>query len=137
MRLAWRSTPSASNFADVFACLGLYSATPKGSFVPGLEFAGVIEAMGPPAARDDSAAMPAGILRSGTRVVGLTRFGGYATALNADARFLRPLRDGWSFEQGAAFPVQALTAWYGLVRLARVHPRLMSCSFTQPQEAWA
>ena len=37
------------NFADVFACLGLYSATPKGPFVPGLEFAGVIEAMGPPA----------------------------------------------------------------------------------------
>ena len=27
------------NFADVFACLGLYSATPSGAFVPGLEFA--------------------------------------------------------------------------------------------------
>ena len=54
------------------------------------------------------------------RVVGLTRFGGYATALNADVRFLRPLREAWSFEEGAAFPVQALTAWYGLVHLARV-----------------
>ena len=28
------------NFADVFACLGLYSATPDGPFIPGLEFAG-------------------------------------------------------------------------------------------------
>lgn len=25
------------NFADAFACQGLYSATPPGSFVPGLE----------------------------------------------------------------------------------------------------
>src|ERR671911_643271 len=65
------------NFADVFACLGLYSATPKGPFVPGLEFAGVIEALGPPAGRDDTGATAAG-LRTGTRVVGLTRFGGYA-----------------------------------------------------------
>jgi synaptic vesicle membrane protein VAT-1 len=105
------------NFADVFACLGLYSATPKGGFVPGLEFAGVIEAMGPPAAGE--ATLASG-LRTGTRVVGLTRFGGHATALNADVRFLRPLRDAWSFEVGAAFPVQALTAWYGLVHLARV-----------------
>ena len=28
------------NFADVFALVGLYSATPKGSFIPGLEFSG-------------------------------------------------------------------------------------------------
>ena len=27
------------NFADIFACQGLYSATPSGSFVPGLELA--------------------------------------------------------------------------------------------------
>ena len=30
------------NFADVFAIQGLYSATPKGSFVPGLEYSGII-----------------------------------------------------------------------------------------------
>ena len=34
------------NFADIFACLGLYSATPTGSFIPGLEFAGMVEAVG-------------------------------------------------------------------------------------------
>ena len=28
------------NFADLFAIQGLYSATPKGSFVPGLEYSG-------------------------------------------------------------------------------------------------
>ncbi len=30
------------NFADIFAIQGLYSATPKGSFVPGLEYSGII-----------------------------------------------------------------------------------------------
>jgi alcohol dehydrogenase len=31
------------NFADVFAIWGLYGATHKGSFTPGLEYAGVVE----------------------------------------------------------------------------------------------
>ena len=31
------------NFADVFAIWGLYGATPKGEFTPGLEYAGVVE----------------------------------------------------------------------------------------------
>lgn len=95
------------NFADVFACLGLYSATPAGAFIPGLEYAGTIEAFGPGAeARTD--------LRVGDRVVGLTRFGGYATALNAGVELLRRCPDGWSAAQAAAWPVQGLTAWYAL-----------------------
>ena len=98
------------NFADVFACLGLYSATPAGSCVPGLEAAGVVEALGPPVAGRPTPAV-------GDRVIVLTRFGGYATALNVDTRYLAPVPGGWSFEAAAAFPVQALTAWYGLVRL--------------------
>ena len=98
------------NFADIFACLGLYSATPKGSFIPGLEFSGVVEALGPGV--DDVAV--------GDRVLGLTRFGGYVTAINASTTVLRPVRDDWSFAEAAAFPVQTLTAWYGLVTLGAV-----------------
>jgi synaptic vesicle membrane protein VAT-1 len=101
------------NFADAFACLGLYSATPDGGFVPGLEAAGVVEALGPPCAGRAALAV-------GERVIVLTRFGGYATAVNADTRYLAPVPPGWSFEAAAAFPVQALTAWYGLVRLGAV-----------------
>jgi alcohol dehydrogenase len=52
----------------------------------------------------------------------VTRFGGYATALNLDVRLLHPLPEGWSFAEGAAFPVQALTAWYALCVLAPVAP---------------
>ena len=101
------------NFADIFACLGLYSATPKGSFIPGLEFSGVIDALGP--ALSDVTTTPP--LRVGDRVVGLTRFGGYATAINAPLPFLRPMPPEWDFADAAAFPVQGLTAWYGLVKL--------------------
>lgn len=101
------------NFADAFACLGLYSATPQGSFIPGLEAAGVVTAEG--ASIDGRPTFAVG-----DRVVVLTRFGGYASALNIDSRYLTAIPDGWSFEQAAAWPVQALTAWYGLCRLGDV-----------------
>ncbi len=102
------------NFADIFACLGLYSATPDGSFVPGLECAGVIEALGPGGERQR--------WRVGDRVIALTRFGAYATALNAGLDFLLPVPQGWTPAQAAAYPVQALTAWYGLVELGAIGP---------------
>ena len=102
------------NFADVFACLGLYSATPQGAFVPGLECAGVVEALGPPRALGESAGTA---VAPGDRVMALTRFGGYATALNADTRYLVPLPERWTMAEGAAYLVQALTAWHGLVHL--------------------
>ena len=101
------------NFADIFACLGLYSATPKGSFIPGLEFAGVVEAIAP-APSTTPAPHTIGV---GDAVAGITRFGAYATVLNVDLRYVRPMRSGWSFAEAAAFPVQGLTAWYGLVHL--------------------
>jgi len=104
------------NFADVFACLGLYSATPAGPFVPGLECAGVVEALGP-----EGAAGPSRVA-VGDRVMAVTRFGGYATALNLDARLLQPMPAGWSFAEGAAYPVQALTAWYALCFLGEAAP---------------
>ena len=101
------------NFANLFACQGLYSATPQGSFIPGLECAGVIEALG----RDFPGEAN---LRIGDRVVALARFGAYATALNVGAALLRRVPAGWSATQAAAWPVQGLTAWYGLVPLGAV-----------------
>lgn len=92
------------NFADVFAIWGLYKAAPKTEFTPGLEYAGVVEAVG------------AGVthLRPGDRVMGVTRFGGYTTGLNIDARYVIPLPADWDFNTGAAYLVQTLTAWYGM-----------------------
>jgi alcohol dehydrogenase len=106
-----RVAAAGLNFADVFACLGLYSATPKGAFVPGLEFAGtVLEA-------------PAGSgFTSGQAVMGVTRFAGYASHVTADPRALLPLPGGWRPVDGAAFPVQAITAWCALVELGQLRP---------------
>ena len=101
------------NFADLFAAQGLYSATPEGSFIPGLECAGVIEALGPGLPADCRFAV-------GDRVIALTRFGAYATAINVGVTYLRRVPAGWSSAQGAAWPVQGLTAWYGLVPLGNV-----------------
>jgi len=106
------------NFADLAACLGLYSATPKGSFIPGLEVAGVIDAVGPAIPRDARSR----ILRPGDPVIGLTRFGGYATAINTGLDYLWPVRQGGSFAEAAALPVQGLTAWYGLVYKGALRP---------------
>jgi len=101
------------NFADLFAAQGLYSATPSGPFVPGLECAGVIEALGSGEAGDSGFAV-------GDRVMALTRFGAYATSLNVALDYLRPMPQGWSASEAAAWPVQGLTAWYGLVPLGSV-----------------
>jgi NADPH:quinone reductase-like Zn-dependent oxidoreductase len=96
------------NYADLFAIMGLYSATPKGTFIPGLEFCGVVLA-------SDTERFA-----QGDPVIGVTRFGGYTTHIVADPHYLTPLPAGWSFEQGAAFPVQTLTAYYALKTLGDI-----------------
>ena len=92
------------NYADIFAIMGLYSATPKGAFVPGLEFAGVVEAVGAEVSQ----------FKPGAAVFVVTRFGAYTTKLNMDEKYLLPLPQGFGMNDAAAFPVQALTAYYAL-----------------------
>jgi NADPH:quinone reductase-like Zn-dependent oxidoreductase len=90
------------NYADIFAIMGLYSATPKGPFIPGLEFSGEV------------IATASNRFSVGDKVIGVTRFGGYDSHIVADPEYLFPLPSNWSFEEGAAFPVQTLTAFYAL-----------------------
>jgi len=98
------------NFADLFAIQGLYSATPKGSFIPGLEYSGVIIKKG----RNVSG------FETGDKIMGAIRFGAYATHLNIDTRYILKLPDDWSFEEGSAFIVQSLTAYYSLIELGGI-----------------
>lgn len=100
------------NFADIFAIWGLYAATPEGIFTPGLEYAGVIAKVGPDVEG----------VKVGDRVMGVTRFGSYASHLNIDHRYVVPLPSDWDFAEGAAFLVQVLTAYYGLVKLGDLQP---------------
>ncbi len=98
------------NFADIFALLGLYSATPKPPFTPGFEVAGTVV--------QSCASGPA----VGSEVIGLTRFGAYVTHVDVAPAYVLPLPAGWTAQQGAAYPVQTLTAWYALVTLGAVRP---------------
>lgn len=98
------------NFADLFAIQGLYSATPKGSFVPGLEYSGIILNRGKDV-KD---------FQVGDKIMGAIRFGAYTTHLNIDTRYILKLPGDWSFEEGASFIVQALTAYYSLVELGNI-----------------
>ncbi len=98
------------NFADVFTIFGLYKAAPKENFIPGLEFSGVVSAIG-------SNVMD---MEVGDKVMGSVRFGSYTTHINIDRRYVTALPDGWTFEEGASFIVQALTAYYALVPLGNL-----------------
>ncbi|MBT1690063.1 zinc-binding dehydrogenase [Fulvivirgaceae bacterium PWU37] len=98
------------NYADLFAIMGLYSATPQGPFIPGLEFSG------------DVLASDSDQFQVGQQVMGVTRFGGYDSHIVADPAYLFPLPEGWSYEEGAAFPVQTFTAYYALRTLGDLKP---------------
>ena len=90
------------NFADTMARAGLYPDAPKPPSVVGYEFAGELE--------------------SGERVLGGCRFGGYAEYVVTERENVMPLPEGWSFEEGAALPVNYATAFAGLVRYGAVQP---------------
>ncbi|MBF9254734.1 zinc-binding dehydrogenase [Pontibacter sp. 172403-2] len=98
------------NFADIFAMQGLYSATPAGSFIPGLEFSGEIIAIGEAVEE----------WKVGDKVMGATKFGGYGSHINIHHRYVIPLPEEWSFEEGAGFLVQGLTAYYALTELGNL-----------------
>jgi len=98
------------NFADIFAMQGLYSATPQGSFIPGLEFSGEIIAVG----------QNVKTWKAGDRVMGATKFGGYVSHINIQERYVIPLPESWSFEEGSGFLVQGLTAYYALKELGNL-----------------
>ena len=100
------------NFADLFAIQGLYSATPKGSFVPGLEYSGIIIRAGSEIRN----------FQVGDKVMGAIRFGAYTTHLNIDHRYILKLPEGWTFDEGASFIVQSLTAFYSLIELGNIKP---------------
>jgi NADPH:quinone reductase-like Zn-dependent oxidoreductase len=98
------------NFADVMARLGLYPDAPPLPCVVGYEVAGVVDAVGP------------GVdgIERGARVVALTRFGGYAEAVAVPAAQVFALPAAMRFEEGAAVPVNYLTAVLMLRHFANV-----------------
>ena len=99
------------NFADTLMQNGRYQEKPTLPFAPGLEVAGVVEALGP-------GADPA--LRVGQRVAALTGHGGLAEY--ATARVAAPIPDAMSDADAAAFLVTYGTSHLALDYRARLQP---------------
>jgi NADPH:quinone reductase len=89
------------NFADTRFRQGTYAVKPKLPDTPGLEAAGVIDAVGEGATG----------LAPGMRVTAFTARG-YADYCLAPADMVIPLPESVDFVAGAAFPIQVLTAYH-------------------------
>lgn len=98
------------NFADIFAITGLYSATPKGKFIPGLEGSGEIIQIGKNVTR----------LKVGDKVAFMTRFGAFTDIIDIEEEYCYMYDSSWTFNEGASFLVQTITAWYALKNLGDV-----------------
>ena len=97
------------NFADIMARLGLYPDAPKLPAVVGYEVAGDIAAVGEGVDR-----------RVGERVFAITRFGGYSDVVRVAQAQAVALPESLTYEQGAAIPVNYLTAYQMLIQMGSV-----------------
>jgi len=98
------------NFAELMARMGLYPDAPKPPAVVGFEVAGVVDAIG----TGVSAPSP------GDRVLAMVRFGGHAEAVVLPASHALPMPPEMTFEQGAALPVNYVTAYHALFRVGHL-----------------
>lgn len=88
-------------FPDLLLSKGEYQVRPEPPFALGVDFAGVVRA--------DS-----GAFRAGDRVACVLPYGGAAEVVATTADGVFPLPDALSFEQGAALPMNYLTAEFAL-----------------------
>jgi NADPH2:quinone reductase len=93
------------NFPDLLVVEGKYQARPPLPFVPGAEFAGIVDAVG------------AGVthLRAGMAVAAIGTHGGFATHACVAAERVLPLPPGFEVEHGAAFAFTYGTSHHALV----------------------
>lgn len=98
------------NFVDIYQRRGTYAR--KLPFIPGLEAAGVVEAVGEGVTS----------FKPGDRVAYVHEPGTYAEASLARVDHLIPLPPDFSFEQGAAFPLQGMTAHYLIHEFRKIQP---------------
>jgi NADPH:quinone reductase-like Zn-dependent oxidoreductase len=104
-----RTVSIGVNFADCVVRMGLYPSAKEyvgWPITPGFEFSGIVESLG-------DGENPAG-LKVGEAVLGVVRFGAYATHVVAPLHQLFRAPPGVGLVQAGAIPVAALTALYGV-----------------------
>ncbi len=103
---------SSVNFADVLVSLGRYPSFDGRVQGLGLDFAGIVTAVGEGVSS----------VRVGDRVAGLCAGGAWGNYLTCDARLIVPITGTLTNIEAAAMLTTAATAWYGLEELARISP---------------
>ncbi|MGV9801306.1 sulfolipid-1 biosynthesis phthioceranic/hydroxyphthioceranic acid synthase [Mycobacterium sp. NPDC003449] len=101
---------SSVNFADVLVAFGRYPAFDGRLPQLGIDFAGVVTAVGPDVTEHNV----------GDRVGGLCADGCWSTFVTCDARLAVSLPDGLTDAQAAALTIATATAYYGLIDMARI-----------------
>ena len=98
------------NFPDLLIVQNKYQFKPALPFIPGSEYAGVVEAVGEGVRH----------LQPGQRVACLSGSGGFATHAIAPAAICMPLPDGFSFVDAAAFIMTFGTSHHALLDRAQL-----------------
>lgn len=93
------------NFPDLLIVQNKYQMKPALPFVPGSEYAGVVQAVGPDVTH----------LKPGQNVACLSGTGGFGTHTLAPAALCMPLPDGFPYVDAAAFIMIYATSWHALV----------------------
>jgi len=103
------------NYADCVVRMGLYASAKKymgWPITPGFDFSGIVTDHGK-AVND---------LNRGTKVLGVTRFNGYATHVVVPRDQVFTIPETVSFAQAAGFPTIYLTAYYALHLTVKIFP---------------
>jgi len=102
------------NRADLLQCRGVYPAPPGApAEIPGLEYAGLVDALGPDVA---------GPLKVGDPVFGIVAGGGQSEYVLSHERLVVPFPSNLDFVQAAAVPEAFITAHDALVAQGRLAP---------------
>lgn len=98
------------NFPDLLIVQNKYQIKPPLPFVPGSEYAGVVQAVGEGVTH----------LRVGQNVACLSGTGGFGTHTVAPAALCMPLPEGFSHVDAAAFVMIYATSWHALMDRAQL-----------------
>ncbi len=108
VRIAVRA--ASLNFPDLLIVEGKYQMKPPLPFVPGSEFAGLVDALGEGVQH----------LRVGQPVAAIAGIGGFATHACVQASGVLPLPPGFDIDDGAAFALTYGTSHHALVDRAQL-----------------
>lgn len=100
------------NFADILSIQGTYQVRHPYPYVPGMEFAGVVEALGPGARG----------LAVGDRVLSTCGTGALAERIVVPASRPSRIPTGMAIEEAAGFPIAYGTSHLALTKTARLQP---------------